>query len=37
MFESLFNELVKKYGEDFNWSYIPYTNKYFIEEANREI
>jgi len=37
MFESLFDELVRKYGEDFNWSFIAFTNKYFIEEAKREI
>lgn len=37
MFESLFDALVKKYGEDFNWSLIACTNKYFIEEAKREI
>lgn len=37
MFENLFDELTRKYSKDFNWSYIPYTNKYFIEEARREI
>ena len=37
MFEIMFDELVKKYGEDFNWSYIAFANKYFIEEAKREI
>lgn len=37
MFEILFDELVRKYGEDFNWSFIAFTNKYFIEEAKREI
>ncbi|PJI09386.1 MULTISPECIES: hypothetical protein [Clostridium] len=37
MFEDLFDELARKYSEDFNWSFIPYTNKYFIEEAKREI
>ncbi|GKX66195.1 hypothetical protein [Inconstantimicrobium mannanitabidum] len=37
MFENLFDELARKYSEDFNWSCIPYTNKYFIEEARREI
>lgn len=37
MFESMFNELVKKYGDDFNWSFLTFTNKYFIEEAKREI
>ncbi|WP_055666904.1 hypothetical protein [Desnuesiella massiliensis] len=37
MFEDLFDELARKYGEDFNWSIISNTNKYFIEEAKREI
>lgn len=35
--EDLFDKLARKYGEDFNWSFIPFTNKYFIEEAKREI
>ena len=29
----VFDELVRKYGEDFNWSFIAFTNKNFIEEA----
>ena len=37
MFEMMFDELLRKYGEDFNWSFIAFTNKYFIEEAKREI
>ncbi|MBC8061295.1 MAG: hypothetical protein H7Y18_11590 [Clostridiaceae bacterium] len=37
MFEMMFDELLKKYDEDFNWSFIVFTNKYFIEEAKREI
>ena len=31
---SVFNE---KYGDDFNWTIIPFTNHYFVEELKREL
>lgn len=35
--ESLFNNLFKKYGNEFNWIIIPLSNKTYIKEADKEI
>lgn len=35
--ETLIRELEEKYGEDFNWSVISASNKFFVEEAGKEI
>lgn len=35
--EEVFYDLYNKYGDDFNWHMIPYTNKTFVEELRKEI
>ncbi|SHL77609.1 hypothetical protein SAMN02745136_05674 [Anaerocolumna jejuensis DSM 15929] len=36
-FEEAFSNLCEKYGENFNWSLIGFSNQYFVEEAKKEI
>lgn len=31
------NKLIEKYGDDFNWFNIDFENKYFVDEALKEI
>lgn len=35
--EEVFDDLSKKYGEDFNWHMLPFTNKTFVAELKKEI
>lgn len=35
--EEVFDELSHKYGEDFNWHMLPFTNKTFVTELKNEI
>lgn len=35
--EEVFDDLFKKYGDDFNWCMIPFTNKTFVAELKNEI
>lgn len=35
--EEIFCDLAEKYGEDFNWHMLPFTNKTFVEELRKEI
>lgn len=36
-FEEAFCTLSDKYGEDFNWSSIEFSNQYFVKQAKKEI
>lgn len=35
--EEMFSDLYDKYGDDFNWHMLPFSNKSFVEELKREI
>lgn len=35
--EEVFCDLYDKYGDEFNWSMIPFTDKAFVDELKREI
>ena len=35
--EEVFCDLYDKYGEEFNWHMLPFSNKTFVEELKREI
>lgn len=35
--EEVFDDLAKKYGEEFNWHVLPFTNKSFVAELKKEI
>ena len=35
--EEVFDDLSKKYGKDFNWYMLPFTNKTFVAELKKEI
>jgi len=35
--EEAFDDLFQKYGEDFNWNMLPFTNKTFVAELKNEI
>ena len=35
--EEVFDDLSHKYGEDFNWHMLPFTNKTFVAELKNEI
>lgn len=35
--EEVFDDLSKKYGEDFNWHILPVANKTFVAELKKEI
>ncbi len=35
--EEVFDDLLHKYGEDFNWHMLPFTNKIFVAELKNEI
>ena len=35
--EEVFCELIEKYGVDFNWRMIPFSDKHFVEELKKEI
>ena len=35
--EEVFDDLSHKYGEDFNWHMLPFTNKTFVAELKSEI
>jgi len=35
--EEIFCDLFDKYGDDFNWHVLPFTNKTFVAELKREI
>jgi hypothetical protein len=35
--EEVFCDLNDKYGEEFNWNMVPFTNKTFVAELKREI
>lgn len=35
--EELFDILYHQYGEEFNWSMIAFNNRFFVEEAKKEI
>ncbi len=35
--EEVFDDLLHKYGEDFNWHMLPFTNKTFVAELKNEI
>ena len=35
--EEVFCKLIEKYGEDFNWRMIPFSDKHFVEELKKEI
>ena len=37
MFENLYNELIDKYGDSFNWTKILKTKTSFLEELNSEL
>lgn len=35
--EEVFDDLTNKYGEEFNWHMLPFTNKSFVAELKKEI
>lgn len=35
--EEAIDDLIQKYGEDFNWCILPFTNKTFVAELKKEI
>lgn len=35
--EEVFNDLLDKYGSDFNWHMLPLSNKSFVDELKKEI
>lgn len=35
--EEVFRDLSDKYGEEFNWHMLPFSDKFFVEELKREI
>lgn len=35
--EEMFCDLYDKYGEEFNWRMLPFSDKYFVEELKKEI
>lgn len=35
--EDWFSIFDEKYGDDFNWTMIPFSNRYFIEELKKEL
>ena len=35
--EEVFCDLIEKYGEDFNWRMLPFSDKGFVEELKKEI
>lgn len=35
--EEYFSNLNEKYGEDFNWFMLPFTNLFYVEELNKEL
>lgn len=35
--EEVFDDLAHKYGDDFNWRMLPFSNKSFVEELRREL
>lgn len=35
--EEWFSVFYEKYGDDFNWTMIPFTDRHFVEELKREL
>ena len=35
--EEIIDSLYQEYGDEFNWSMIPFSNKSFVEELKREL
>ncbi|MBQ3010196.1 MAG: hypothetical protein IJD81_03270 [Oscillospiraceae bacterium] len=35
--EEVFDDLAHKYGDDFTWRMLPFTNKSFVRELHREL
>lgn len=36
-FEETFDILCNEFGDEFNWKFIPFTNKHFLNQADKEI
>lgn len=36
-FEELFQEMIEKYGDDFNWMPVPFSRTSFVNELNNEL
>lgn len=35
--EELFEKLIGKYGDNFNWTLVPFSNNSFVDELNKEL
>lgn len=36
-FEELYDDLYRKYGDEFNWEFVRFTDKFFVKELKSEI